>query len=101
MFIHSSADGHLGCSSVLYKEKCFWMTRLNLGESREEQGLTPSGWDLTGVTEAGRRQGDRRSNLGGSRTKGLGFRMQEGKGVVASGGSGLCTETKDAVGQAQ
>ena len=69
---------------------------MNLGESGEEQGLAPSGWDLTGVTEAGRRQEDRGSGLGGSRTKGFGFRMQEEKGVVASGGSGLSTETKDA-----
>lgn len=59
---------------------------LNLGESREEQGLAPSGWDLTGVTEAGSRQEDRGSGLRGSRTKGFGFRMQEEKGVAASGG---------------
>ena len=75
------------------------MTRLNLGESKEEQWSAPSGWDLTGMTEAGRRQEDRGSGLGGSRTKGFGFRMQEEKGVVASGGSGFCTEIKAALGR--
>ena len=99
VFIHSSFDGHLGCSSALFKEKCFWMIPFESRESKEEQWSAPSGWDLTGVTEAGRRQEDRGSGLGGSRTKGFGFRMQEEKGVVASGESGFCTETKDALGR--